>query len=220
MKGAWHGRLLRRRATARLVGRRATARLVGRRAEAQAPAADRDRRPPADPFLLLGLDPAADPTDDEVRAAWRRVAAATHPDRADGGDPARFAAAAAAYTELRTPFGRGEARAGREAARAGRSGPRLPPLATSGAAAAIAATIRGGRPARLMLRVLSCAAGIVVVILASWPRPAAFALMAGALTWLVLTGRRDLAAGSGQAGSGPVATGLAGSATHSDQDPT
>ena len=44
-----------------------------------------------------------------MRAAWRRLAAATHPDRADGGDPARFAAAAAAYTVLRTRSGRGEA---------------------------------------------------------------------------------------------------------------
>jgi curved DNA-binding protein CbpA len=44
-----------------------------------------------------------------VRAAWRRIAAATHPDREDGGDPARFGAAAAAYVVLRTGFGRGEA---------------------------------------------------------------------------------------------------------------
>jgi curved DNA-binding protein CbpA len=44
-----------------------------------------------------------------VRAAWRRIAAATHPDREDGGDPARFGAAAAAYALLRTSFGRGEA---------------------------------------------------------------------------------------------------------------
>ena len=44
-----------------------------------------------------------------MRAAWRRIAAATHPDREDGGDPARFGAAAAAYVMLRTGFGRGEA---------------------------------------------------------------------------------------------------------------
>ena len=44
-----------------------------------------------------------------MRAAWRRIAAATHPDREDGGDPARFGAAAAAYVLLRTSFGRGEA---------------------------------------------------------------------------------------------------------------
>jgi curved DNA-binding protein CbpA len=50
------------------------------------------------PFAVLGLPPSPDLTDDDVRAAWRRVAAATHPDRADGGDPAGFAAAAGAYT--------------------------------------------------------------------------------------------------------------------------
>ena len=49
-----------------------------------------------DPFRELGLPPRADLSDDDVRAAWRRIAAATHPDRDDGGDPARFGAAAAA----------------------------------------------------------------------------------------------------------------------------
>jgi DnaJ domain len=61
------------------------------------------------PFAVLGLPARADLTDDDVRAAWRRLAAATHPDRADGGDLGRFAAAAAAYTMLRTRSGRGEA---------------------------------------------------------------------------------------------------------------
>src|SRR5437016_4896630 len=63
----------------------------------------------ADPFSELGLPARPGLTDDEVRAAWRRIAAATHPDRADGGDAARFAAAAAAYTAVRTGFGRTEA---------------------------------------------------------------------------------------------------------------
>ena len=61
------------------------------------------------PFGVLGLPASADLTDDEVRAAWRRQAAATHPDRADGGDPAAFVAAAAAYTLLRTGPARAEA---------------------------------------------------------------------------------------------------------------
>ncbi len=63
----------------------------------------------AGPFAALGLPARPGLTDDEVRAAWRRVATATHPDRADGGDPDRFAVAAAAYTALRTRSGRGEA---------------------------------------------------------------------------------------------------------------
>jgi curved DNA-binding protein CbpA len=74
-----------------------------------------------DPFAELGLPALADLTDDDVRAAWRRIAAATHPDREDGGDPARFGAAAAAYAVLRTSFGRGEALADLDgSARAGR----------------------------------------------------------------------------------------------------
>jgi curved DNA-binding protein CbpA len=62
-----------------------------------------------DPFALLGLAPRPGLSDDDVRAAWRRIAAATHPDREDGGDPARFGAAAGAYVVLRTGFGRSEA---------------------------------------------------------------------------------------------------------------
>jgi curved DNA-binding protein CbpA len=62
-----------------------------------------------DPFAALGLTARSGLSDEDVRAAWRRIAAATHPDREDGGDPARFAAAAAGYVTLRTDFGRGEA---------------------------------------------------------------------------------------------------------------
>ena len=62
-----------------------------------------------DPFWALGLPARGDLSDEDVRAAWRRIAAATHPDRDDGGDAGRFGAAAAAYDLLRTSFGRGEA---------------------------------------------------------------------------------------------------------------
>ena len=73
-----------------------------------------------DPFAELGLPVLAELTDDDVRAAWRRIAAATHPDREDGGDPARFGAAAAAYVLLKTRSGRGEALADLRAVAAGR----------------------------------------------------------------------------------------------------
>jgi hypothetical protein len=120
------------------------------------------------PFAVLGLDPAGQLNDDDVRAAWRRIATATHPDRADGGDPAAFAIAAAAYTDLRTATGRGEARAA------------LAPRRW-----------RAGRPARLLLRlVLATVASVLVVLIA--PGPAAAGLVVGAATWLVLTTRRDL----------------------------
>ncbi len=138
-----------------------------------------------DPFRLLGLPPRADLSDDDVRAAWRRVAAATHPDRDDGGDPARFGAAAAAYAVLRTGYGRGEAladlglgtrpgggkHAGRRRQR--RQG-------------------RWGRPGVLALRVAAAVAvGALAYAVAGWA-PASAGVLAGALTWLVATGRRDL----------------------------
>jgi curved DNA-binding protein CbpA len=172
----------------------------------------------ADPFTVLGLPPGPGLTDDEVRAAWRRIAAATHPDRADGGDAARFAAAAAAYTTLRTTFGRAEALAdlARPAASgrarrpgsmrpmaAGPRGRRRRPAAAGErrrrrpAAGLVAgqwwSRARRGRPARLALRVAAVAAVSAGVVLVAGSRPATPALIAGALTWLVLTARRDLA---------------------------
>ena len=128
--------------------------------------------PGPDPFAALGLraDPAL--TDDDVRAAWRRIAEATHPDRADGGDPVRFAAAAAAYSQLRTGFGRGEAHADLTA------GPRRR-----------ARPIRAGR---LTLRIVAAAAIGLAGLLAAGPRPAGPAIAVGALTWLAVTGRRDI----------------------------
>jgi curved DNA-binding protein CbpA len=129
-----------------------------------------------DPFLVLGLPPEADLSDDDVRAAWRRIAAATHPDRDDGGDPARFGAAAAAYAALRTSFGRGEA---------------LADLGFRGGAGSRAAASRP-RAGRLVLRagaaVAVCAGAFAV---AGWT-PASLGVLTGALTWLAVTGRHDL----------------------------
>jgi hypothetical protein len=188
----------------------------------------------ADLFLALGLPVRAGLTDDDVRVAWRRLAAATHPDRADGGDPARFAAAAAAYTVLRTRSGRGEALAdltegGRPAGQRGTgagdprrparpvpaptctrspAGPRVPATRTLSASGRWVAQavwpnglvgvrlmqrVRRGRPARLMLRVLiavAVAAGVAAV--AGW-QPATPALWVGAVAWLLVTARHDLA---------------------------
>jgi len=150
----------------------------------------------ADPFAVLGLPARPEVTDDEVRAAWRRIAATTHPDRADGGDPARFAAAAAAYTALRTRSGRGEALADLAAPRPragvprpGVPGWRRPHLGL----ARLVARVRRGRPARLALR-LAVVAGVsaAAVAVAGWA-PATPALITGALTWLLLTARHDLA---------------------------
>jgi hypothetical protein len=129
-----------------------------------------------DPFGILGLTPRPDLTEDDVRAAWRRIAAATHPDRADGGDPARFAEAAAAYTTLRTASGRGEAYADLTARRGGLS------------------RVRHGRPAVLGLRVAVAAALSAGTVAVAGFQPAAVAVLAGILTWLLRTGRHDIAA--------------------------
>ena len=43
------------------------------------------------PFDALGLPTGPHLTDEQVRDAWRKVAAATHPDRPDGGDLPRYA---------------------------------------------------------------------------------------------------------------------------------
>jgi curved DNA-binding protein CbpA len=157
--------------------------------------------PGADPFRVLGLEPRADLTDDDVHAAWRRIASAAHPDCADGGDPQRFADAAAAYTVLRTRFGRGEALADlstvRSAGTASRSGGR-PVMGSSGGqrsapALRVVSRVRRGRPGRLALRILAAVAVAAAAVVAAGPHPAAPALVTGVATWLVLTARRDLA---------------------------
>jgi DnaJ domain len=135
------------------------------------------QRPVQDPFEILGLERSADLSDDEVHAAWRRTASATHPDREDGGDPARFADAAAAYTALRTRFGRGEALADLRA----------------GPTAGLGGRVMRGRPGRLALRILVAGATGAAAVAAAGPHPAAPALVTGVATWLVLTARHDLA---------------------------
>jgi len=157
----------------------------------------------ADPFATLGLPAQPGLGDDDVRAAWRRASAATHPDRADGGDPARFAAAAAAYTTLRTIPGRSEALAdlARPAGRAHPGQQRRRRWAGTGPArlpagagpARLLARARRGRPLLLALRLAAVAAvSATAIAVAGWA-PATPALIAGVLTWLVLTARHDLA---------------------------
>jgi hypothetical protein len=163
-----------------------------------------------DPFSILGLPVQVDLTDDDVRVAWRRVAAATHPDRDDGGDPARFAAAAAAYTGLRTRYGRGEAyadltRPPQERGEIRATPPSPAPAAQPGPAVAsggragfglaglLVWRIRRGRPAVLGLRLAIAAAISAVSFVVVGAQPAAGGLTTGAVTWFLLTARRDLA---------------------------
>jgi hypothetical protein len=150
----------------------------------------------AETFGTLGLpaDPAL--TDDEVRMAWRRVAATTHPDRADGGDPAAFAAAAAAYNLLRTRSGRSEVLT--DAAETAGPTPPLVQRQRSVRGLAIQTTrlpgrISAGRPLRLIARVAVAVALSAAALAVAGSTPAGPALVTGAVTWLVLTVRRDLA---------------------------
>jgi hypothetical protein len=154
----------------------------------------------AETFGALGLpaDPAL--TDDEVRMAWRRVAVATHPDRADGGDPAAFAAAAAAYAMLRTRPGRTETTADAASPDAGATRARSRPRArawtlrwAAGLPACLAWRIAHGRPWRLAARVVAALATCAAILAVTGSRPAGPALDTGALSWLALTARRDLA---------------------------
>jgi len=157
------------------------------------------RRAAADPFRALGLEPRPGLTDDEVHAAWRRTASATHPDREDGGDPQRFADAAAAYTMLRTRFGRGEVLAGQAARPRATASSGRPPVAERlagqrfAAATGLPARARRGRPARLAARFLAALAAGAAAVAAAGPHPAAPALVTGVATWLILTARHDLA---------------------------
>ena len=156
------------------------------------------------PFRALGLPERPDLTDEQVRAAWRTIAAATHPDRPDGGDLARYTAASAAYAELRTPWGRSEAyadlaeQADGEADTSpipvipGGEPPPVPPWQPLLALTQIPARISSGRPLRLAIRSL-IAAGLALIVLQLIPgTPAAPADIVGLILWFVLTGRKDL----------------------------
>jgi hypothetical protein len=159
------------------------------------------------PFDALGLPVGPDLTDEQVRAAWRAIATTTHPDRADGGDVARYTAATAAYVMLRSAWGRSEAYADVTAA-ADDTSP-LPVVPGTGAMPVepgagprdvvaaytwqLPGRIRYGRPLRLVVRG-AVAALLCLGVLALIPGdPAAPPLVAALITWFAVTGRSDLA---------------------------
>jgi hypothetical protein len=160
------------------------------------------------PFEALGLPARPDLTDEQVRAAWRAIAAATHPDRADGGDLAVYTAASAAYAELRTPWARSEAYAdlAERTAQAGKDPDTSPLTVIRDAEAAspppwqpllalwqLPARVRRGRPLHLAIRAI-LAAVLAVLVLQLIPGSAAAPADAiGMGLWFVLSGRKDLA---------------------------
>jgi len=149
----------------------------------------------ADPFTVLGLP--ADPglSDEQVRAAWRSIATATHPDRADGGDPARYAAASAAYAALRTPWARSEVYADLmtqpppAAPRAGR----LPARQLCRRVLLVPARVWHGKPSHLLLRALAASLLALAAVRSGAGGPAEAGVVAGLAIWLALTMRGDLA---------------------------
>src|SRR5580698_8811191 len=146
-----------------------------------------------DPFTALGLPVRPDLSDEQVRAAWRQVATATHPDRPDGGDPARYAAASAAYAILRTAWGRSEAYADLDASPL--TGRVVPAAAIAEAPlrltrwralAVVPARIWHGRPCRLMLRIVVAVVLAVLATRTGAGTPATAGLVTGIGVWLVL----------------------------------
>ena len=170
------------------------------------------------PFEILGLPARRDLTNAQVDAAWRAIAVATHPDREDGGDLARYTQATAAFAELRVPWSRSEAWADvvDQAWAQGYDGldedglpytdplPRVPfnpetglplvdPLAVL---AQLPGRVRRGRPLRLALRAIIAAVLAVLAVRLIPGQPVAPAGPAAVLVligWFVLTGRHDLA---------------------------
>jgi curved DNA-binding protein CbpA len=147
------------------------------------------------PFAALNLPPDPALTDENVRAAWRAIATQTHPDRPDGGNPAAYAAAQAAYAQLRTGWGRSEALADLAVL------PHIPPAPAPGhpwhalfaAAAVLPARIVKGRPLRIAARAAIAAAAAYAVTRLAPGTPAEPADVIGCATWWLLSSRADLA---------------------------
>jgi hypothetical protein len=166
--------------------------------------------PDQNPFAALGLPARPDLDDEQVRAAWRAIAAATHPDLPGGGDLAAYTAASAAYAELRTPWARSEAYADLAdlATRAGQDPDTSPipvirvhhpdpepppPWQPLLALLWLPSRIARGRPLHLAIRAIIAAILSLLVLQLIPGSPAAPADVLGMALWFVLTGRSDLA---------------------------
>jgi hypothetical protein len=150
------------------------------------------------PFQVLGLPVRADLSDAQVRTAWRDIAAQTHPDQADGGDITTYTAAATAYAQLRTQWGRSEAYADLAVTAPHVPAPASPPTRWHSGnlwprLRMAPARIRHGRPLRLLARALAAVA-LSLLVLALIPGQASGpAIVTGLVIWFVLTARGDLA---------------------------
>jgi hypothetical protein len=151
------------------------------------------------PFTVLGLPTDPELSDEQVRAAWRAIAAATHPDRPDGGNVQRYTAAANAYAQLRTAWGRSEAYADLAGdqpdfvavAPLRRPANGVGQLVRTGWL--IPVRIWHGRPRHLLLRAVLAALLSLLVVNLLPGQPSGPAVVTGLVTWFVLTARGDLA---------------------------
>jgi hypothetical protein len=150
------------------------------------------------PFQVLGLPVRADLSDAQVRTAWRDIAARTHPDRPGGGDITAYTAAATAYAQLRTAWGRSEAYADHAV-----TDPHVPAPATTPARwpgqnlgpglLLLPARIRHGRPLWLLARALAAVLMSLLVLALIPGQPAGPAVVTGLVIWFCFTARADLA---------------------------
>jgi len=154
------------------------------------------------PFQVLGLPVRPDLSDAQVRAAWRAIAAQTHPDRLDCGDTGAYTEAANAYAQLRTAWGRSEAYADLAITDpyVPASGPqaRWPGQNQWQGLLLIPTRIRHGRPLRLLTRALVAAVLSLLVLVLIPGQPAGPAVVTGLVTWFFFSARADLAAPAGR----------------------
>ena len=115
----------------------------------------------------------------------------------DGGNVPRYTAAANAYAQLRTAWGRSEAYADLAADRPYVPGPATLPASPGArlvrAARLVPARIRHGRPWHLLARALAAALLSLLVVDLLPGQPSGLAVVTGLVTWFIFTGRGDLA---------------------------
>jgi hypothetical protein len=150
------------------------------------------------PFEVLGLPVRADLSDAQVRTAWKDIAARTHPDRPGGGDITAYTAAAAAYAQLRTAWGRSEAYADHATDQPYIPSPGASPAGPPGigvlrALLLIPARIRHGRPVRLLLRALAAVLLSLLVLALIAGQASGPAVVTGLAIWFFFSARADLA---------------------------
>jgi hypothetical protein len=149
------------------------------------------------PFEALGLPARPDLSDAQVRAAWRTIAADTHPDR-PGGDITDYTAAADAYAQLRTAWGRSEAYADLTGTRPPGPSPVRPSARWRGGPVCrdlrlVPARIRHGRPLRLAARALIAGLLSLLVLVLIPGQAAGPAVVTGIVIWFLFSARADLA---------------------------